>query len=478
MLASCLFSFSITTLPRNQRYDVVVLGNGLKESLLVGLLASSGKSVLQLESTTEPGPTGSKLNLQELAELTEGADAELSSKHVGDPYDYSIERAPKMFLAAGTQLQVLVASGAWQHMNPPGFKRVHRALMYRRRPDGKADVHRVLANSEDVVKTRMLAPLDKARAVQFFLWVERYDENDPRTHSVRPLSRVKLELHKMSAAKFLAYWEMPKDAMAMISRGIALHEGSVKSLKKVSAVEFVRKLKRYKDAYRTFSHMTSPYVYPVGGFGAGLSRAMEKVLDENNGHAAVVGAVDQILVNDSGCVCGVSADGMRIECESVVAAPEYALAHVTQRYKMVRLYAVLAHPPNLCKDAASCQLLVPAAHTGRHSDIYMSAYGPTHGVAPAGKWFVVVSARVEGDYKGKDALTVAKAELAAVLPLLKPSRKLLAEVVPYYEPDVDSQPSNLHVMASVDESSYFDSVEADLSLAYGQVTGERLGSKR
>ena len=128
-------------------------------------------------------------------------------------------RAPalQMFLAAGSQLQMLVESGAWQHMNPPGFKRVHRALMYRKRPDGQTDVHRILANGEDVVKTRMLTALDKARAVQFFLWIERYDEADPRTHKVRPLSQKTLQLNKMSAAAFLAYWELPKEAVNMVS---------------------------------------------------------------------------------------------------------------------------------------------------------------------------------------------------------------------------------------------------------------------
>ena len=105
-------------------------------------------------------------------------------------------------------------------MNPPGFKRVHRSLIYRRRPDGNPDVHRILANSEDVVKTRMLAPLEKARMVQFYLWVEKYDEGDARTHATGPLSQKVLDLHKMSATKFLAFWELPKEAINMIVRGI------------------------------------------------------------------------------------------------------------------------------------------------------------------------------------------------------------------------------------------------------------------
>ena len=49
----------------------------------------------------------------------------------------------------------------------------------------------------------------------------------------------------------------------------ALHNGALKEL---SALALVRKLKAYKDSYKTFPHMTSPYVYPREGLGAGLLR--------------------------------------------------------------------------------------------------------------------------------------------------------------------------------------------------------------
>ena len=159
--------------PPQRKYDVVVLGTGLKESLVAGLLASHGKLVLQMGGPSDLESGGASYNLQELAALTQPDGPPLSENKLGKPSEYCIERAPKMFLAGGDQLQLLVGSGAWQHMNPPGFKRVHRSLMYRLRPDGQPDVHRVLANSEDVLKTRSLTAIEKARVVQFFLWIER-----------------------------------------------------------------------------------------------------------------------------------------------------------------------------------------------------------------------------------------------------------------------------------------------------------------
>lgn len=350
MILLAAFVFSSSWPPPHRRYDVVVLGTGLKESLISGLLAAHGKLVLQFESPNELD-SGATLNLEELASLTNTPDAlPLSKNKLGRGTEYCIERAPKMFLAGGDQLHLLVGSGAWQHMNPPGFKRVHRSLMYRLRPDGRPDVHRVLANSEDVVKTRSLSPLDKARVVQFFLWIERFDEGDPRTFSAGPLSKKALDLRNMSAAKFLAYWDLPKPAVAMVVRGMALLDGPPKRLKQAgSARDLVRRLKRYKDAYKTFPHMTSPYVRPVGGFGEHLTAATSKVLEANGG-CCVMGCVDELLLEngsangekDSCAACvGVAKGGVRVHADCVVASPACAPECLTLRYEIVRLYAVV-----------------------------------------------------------------------------------------------------------------------------------------
>ena len=76
------------------RYDVVVVGAGVKESLLAGLLASHGKQVLHLEGSTTADSTC--LDLQQLADLTEGQGATLSEQRVGKPSEYSIELSPKV----------------------------------------------------------------------------------------------------------------------------------------------------------------------------------------------------------------------------------------------------------------------------------------------------------------------------------------------------------------------------------------------
>ena len=119
----------------------------------------------------------------------------------------------------------------------------------------------------------------------------------------------------------------------------------------------------------------------------------------------------------------------------------------------------------------SCQVIMPAVHCDRSNDIYVSSYSTLHGVAPKGKWVVVASTRVEGATDGLEALAIAKRELASVLPLLKPTRKLLAEVVPYHEPR-DDVPERLLVLSSSDETTDFDSVEEEVAELFERITGE------
>jgi Rab GDP dissociation inhibitor len=78
------------------RYDVVVVGSGLKESLLAGILSKQGRKVLLMEPKPTLGGDSKSMDLQQLAECLEGPETKLSEQRVGDPAEYLIERAPKV----------------------------------------------------------------------------------------------------------------------------------------------------------------------------------------------------------------------------------------------------------------------------------------------------------------------------------------------------------------------------------------------
>jgi len=76
------------------RYDAVVLGSGLKESLLSGLLASRGKRVLHLVGDA-PGGDSQSVDMESLYERLVGPGSEVDAK-LGSASDYSVDLTPKV----------------------------------------------------------------------------------------------------------------------------------------------------------------------------------------------------------------------------------------------------------------------------------------------------------------------------------------------------------------------------------------------
>jgi Rab GDP dissociation inhibitor len=191
--------------------------------------------------------------------------------------------------------------------------------------------------------------------------------------------------------------------------GLGSWSASQARLKRLPAIEIVRAMKRYKDSFKTFQYMTSPYVYPTTGIGATFAKASAKVLAANNGACLTGRPIDGILYDAFGRACGVTSEGVSVNAGCVVCAPQYVPEAAEEAYQVVRMYAVLAHAPHKCKDARSCRLLIPGSQVGRKHDIHMVCSGAAHRIAPADKWLAVLSTRVEGPIDGLSALQVRTA---------------------------------------------------------------------
>lgn len=108
-------------------------------------------------------------------------------------------------------------------------------------------------------------------------WLEKFDESNPVTYVAGRLQKKRLSLAKMSAAAFFRYWELAPETVTLIAYGIGCVSGPPAGLKKLPALELVRAMQRYKESFKTFQYMTSPYVYPTRGVGSSLARAAAKV---------------------------------------------------------------------------------------------------------------------------------------------------------------------------------------------------------
>ena len=81
---------------------------------------------------------------------------------------------------------------------------------------------------------------------------------------------------------------------------------------------------------------------------------------------------------------------------------------------------------------------------------------------------------MEGETDGLSAMAIAKRELAAALPLLKPAAKMFAELSDVCEPSEGGEESGLFVPATCDASSNMGSAAADVEQLFERITGEAL----
>jgi len=90
----------------NEEYDVIVLGTGLKECVLSGLLATKGKKVLHLDRNEYYGGETASLNLTNLwKRFREGAEP---PKEYGHNRDWNVDLIPKFIMANGKLVKMLL----------------------------------------------------------------------------------------------------------------------------------------------------------------------------------------------------------------------------------------------------------------------------------------------------------------------------------------------------------------------------------
>lgn len=90
----------------NEEYDVIVLGTGLKECILSGLLSVKGKKVLHLDRNGYYGAETASLNLTNLWAMFR-PDVE-PPKEFGHNRDWNVDLIPKFIMANGLLVKMLL----------------------------------------------------------------------------------------------------------------------------------------------------------------------------------------------------------------------------------------------------------------------------------------------------------------------------------------------------------------------------------
>ena len=96
-------------------YDAVVLGTGLTECILSGLLSVSGLRVLHCDRNDYYGGQCASLNMNQMVEKF-SPKANGPNPELGPSRDYNIDLIPKFIMAGGNMVNMLLHTGVTRYL--------------------------------------------------------------------------------------------------------------------------------------------------------------------------------------------------------------------------------------------------------------------------------------------------------------------------------------------------------------------------
>jgi len=424
-------------------YDAIVMGTGLKECVISGLLSVNGKKVLHIDRNGYYGAECASLNLTNLYEKFEAGEV---PSNLGSNRDYNVDLIPKFIMACGNLTKMLLHSKVTRYLD---FKSIDGSFVY----NGK--ITKVPATPDEALKSSLMGLLEKRRFRNFLIYIDDYEEGKPDTYKNRDLTTMTMRQLYTDFGLQPSTHEFISHAMCLKTDDAHLDE---------PALSTVKELQTY--CYSLARYGTSPYIYPVYGLG-GLPEGFSRLCAIHGGTFMLNRDIDEITMDANGQACGVKAGNEMAKAKMVIGDPSYfPREKIRSTGQVVRCICFLNHPIDGVNDNDSAQIIIPGPQVGRKNDVFVCSVSASHCVSARGVYIAIVSTKME--------IGKAEEEIAPGLALLGNIMQRFTTVATTYEPIADGTSDKCFISSSFDGSSHFENDCNDLLSLYKRVTGEEL----
>ncbi|KAL1922049.1 uncharacterized protein VTP21DRAFT_10691 [Calcarisporiella thermophila] len=432
----------------DEEYDVIVLGTGLTECILSGLLSTEGKKVLHMDRNDYYGGESASLKLAQF--YRKFREKEQPPSKFGRERDWSIDLIPKFMMANGELVKILVHTDVTRYLE---FKQIEGSYVYR---DGR--ISKVPATEMEALASPIMSLQEKQRAKKFFEFIQNWQDEDPSTHQGINLENTPMiEVYKKFGLES-GTQDFIGHALALYLDDAYLNQPARETYDRI--LLYISSMERYGK---------SPYIYPLYGLGE-LPQAFARLSAIYGGTYMLDKRVDEIVFDSNGKVQGVRSGQEIAKCKQIICDPSYAPNKVRKVGSQVRAICILKHPIPNTDNSNSMQLIIPQNQVGRQHDIYIACVSATHNVCPEGYYLAIVSTIAETSNPEK--------EIAPGLELLGPIEEKFIAVSPIEEPISNGKQDQLFISRSYDATSHFESVYSDVKDIYRRVTGQELKFER
>lgn len=425
-------------------YDAIVMGTGLKECVISGLMSVKGKKVLHIDRNDYYGADCASLNLTNLYQKFQAGDV---PSYLGANRDYNVDLIPKFIMANGNLTKMLLHTKVTRYLE---FKSIDGSYVYK---DSK--ILKVPATPEEALKSSLMGLFEKRRFRKFLIYIDQYDESNSGTYEAR-------DLNSMTMRQLYEDFGLVPETHEFISHAMCLKTDDVHLDQ--PALATVKELQTYCTSLTRYGN--SPYIYPVYGLG-GLPEGFSRLCAVHGGTFMLNRDVDEITLDDDGKACGVKAGNEMAKAKMVIGDPSYfPRDKIRATGQVVRCICFLNHPIPDVNENSSAQIIIPGPQVGRTNDIFVCSVSSTHMVSARGIYIAIVSTKME--------IGKPEEEIAPGLALLGNIMQRFTTVATTYEPISDGSDDNCFISSSFDGTSHFENDCDDLLSLYKKITGDDL----
>jgi len=442
-------------------YDVVVLGTGLTECILSGVLSVKGKKVLHIDRNSHYGGEAASVNLETLfKKYGNYSQGEEPWKKYGRLNDWNIDLVPKFLMSSGELTNILVSTDVTRYLE---FKQV--AGSYVQQGSGpKATVAKVPSDAGEALKSPLMGIFEKRRMKSFIEWVGTFDPKDSSTHKG-------LDINNCTMKDVFDKFGLENSTKDFIGHAMALYQTDEFITAKGKAPEAIERIRLYGNSVARYGK--SPYIYPLYGLGE-LPQGFARLSAIYGGTYMLNTDVDEIKYDGDKAV-GIKAtmtgmDEMKFETKAgmIIADPSYFPGQAKVVGHVLRAICILKHPLAGTNDSDSAQLIIPQSQVGRKNDIYIACVSAAHNVCPKDYWIAIVSTIAETTSNHHLELQPGLERLGKI------EEQFMGAPIPIYEPTESGSKSNIYLSKSYDASSHFETTTDDVKDIYRRATGEEL----
>eukprot|EP01035_Chromulina_nebulosa_P019913 gene19913-25870_t len=419
-------------------YDAIIMGTGLTECIISGLLSTKGYRVLHVDRNNYYGADTASLSLNNLYQKFRNTSE--YPNVLGHARDWNVDLIPKFIMACGNLVKILLHTKVTRYLE---FKSIDGSYVYK---DGK-----ILKVPTEALSSSLMGFFEKRKFRNFLLYVNDYDKTKPNTFfKGKPLDRVPMK-------DLYNEYGLDANTQSFIGHAMALHRDDDYIDKPAS--ETVEAIQLY--IYSMERYGNSPYIYPLYGLG-GLPEGFSRLCAIHGGTFMLNKGIDEILYKD-GKAWAVKTGNEIAKGKVFIGDPSYFGSNKTRvTGKVIRSICILDHPIANTDNVESVQIIIPAVQVRRRNDIYVCMVSSAHSVASKGKYIAIVSTTVETSNPIK--------EIEVGLQLLGKILERFDSVTDLYEPVLDGTTDNCYISQSYDATSHFETMANDVLSLYERIT--------